>query len=230
MRMIDRRSLLIGVGATVVVSPVRAAEPMTPEEWAGSAITAIRFRAKGVPQRRFNMMTSTMAPTIARGDILVADIRRPVAAVRGDIVAVRHGGKDYLKRIIGLPGERVALRGARPIIDGNEAEWQPEGTIRADFAGREKEMRVVVERLPGARPHRIALETTSVPERPSDDFVVPEGHVWLLGDTRDRTLDSRASEWGPRPLADVLGRVFYRAHPRPGFLVPPETVPGLEDE
>lgn len=230
MRMIDRRSLLIGLGAAFAAPPGRAAEPMTPEEWAGSAITTIRFMAKGVLQKRFNMMTSTMAPTIGRGDILLADIRRPVVAPRGEVVVVRHGDHDYIKRVIGLPGERIALRGTRPIVDGREADWRPEGTIRADFAGREFEMRVMEERLPGARPYRIALESTSVPEHPGEAFIVPEGHIWLLGDTRDRTLDSRAPDWGPRPLADVVGRVFYRAHPDPAFLVPPETVRGLEGE
>lgn len=230
MRMIDRRSLLIGMGAVVVAPPALAAEPMTPEQWAGSAITAIRFTAKGVRQRRFHMMTSTMAPTVARGDIVLADIRRPVAASRGEVVVVRHGGHDHIKRVIGLPGERIALRGTRPIIDGSEAEWRPEGTIRGEFGGREIEMRVLVEHIPGSRPYRIALETTSVPELPGEEFVVPEGHVWLLGDAREQALDSRASDWGPRPFADVFGRVFYRVHPHPGFLVPPETVPGLEDE
>lgn len=231
MRAIDRRSLLAGPLALAVAAPAVAAESMTPEQWGRSAITSARFLFKGVRPMRFNMMTSTMAPTIALGDIVLADFRTyPTSALRGEMVVVHRGGVDFIKRVVGLPGDRIALRGTRPIVNGSEANWLPEGTIRVTLHGQEFVLRVVEERIGAARPHRIALETTDVPDHASDEFIVPEAQVWVLGDTRDSTIDSRASDWGPRPVTEIVGRIFYRIHPSPGFLVPPETVPGLEGE
>ena len=152
---------------------------------------------------------------------------------RGDIVVLEHPEMrvDYIKRVIGLPGDRIAMRNGELSINGEAVrrEVQPMMTIPVDrntpgpdsslhrFITRGTdgqptlELPVVRETLPGGA----RFDTIDMgPGYPTDDFgpiVVPDGHLFLMGDNRDGSADSRAPTsakglGGAVPFEAIAGR------------------------
>jgi signal peptidase I len=132
---------------------------------------------------------------------------------RGDIVVLRPGalgdaGDDRMlvKRVIGLPGDHVASHDDRPIING----WPVpicDGGPYADIAGpRVVTGRIGVEFLDGTG----YLTTWTPLSQPSPEFIVPPGQVYVLGDYRAASKDSRTGNGGKGvgvPLDKIEGRV-----------------------
>ena len=129
----------------------------------------------------------------------------------GDVVIVQspRDGLDLVKRVIGVPGDRIEVRSG-VIFRNGEAIDQRE--VSECDPGRQLELdpscRVYEEslRLPDGgerrwRVSRSALDSDTVPE-----VVVPEGQVFLVGDHRDRSNDSRS--FGPVPASRLRGRVL----------------------
>ena len=130
---------------------------------------------------------------------------------RGDIVIVTPPGQsdDYIKRVIGLPGDTIAVRGGRLIINGRpvKSERRPAAMIPidpnvpcdADIASEVVRTPQGEEfcRLPIVRetlPNGVAYDTVDLGVSPGDNFgpvQVAAGHVFLMGDNRDRSADSR---------------------------------------
>lgn len=124
---------------------------------------------------------ASMAPTLAPGAIVV--VRAGDAAVRdlhrGDLVVFappHHPGQAWIKRLIGLPGDTVALHDGRLLVNGRDVAEPYVDPARA------------------VRPY----------SRDFDAVRVPPGRVFLLGDNRDNSEDSRF--WGFAELAKVRGR------------------------
>lgn len=168
--------------------------------------------------------TGSMQPTIQIGDRIVVDkaaydIRVPFTHVslvhladpqRGDIVVLdSHTANERLvKRVIGLPGDEVAMRNNVLYVNGVAARYSPAAAsgIHDDL---DDPARYEVERF-GAMQHLIRLSLY----RPSEarDFgpaVVPAGQYLLLGDNRDNSLDSRYLGFFPRN--EIVGRSRYVA-------------------
>lgn len=153
---------------------------------------------------------------------------------RGDIVIVTPPGvsADYIKRVIGLPGDEIEMIDGALIINGERVarEERPPATFPIDpnlpcndafgdaivagpDGGRYCELPVYRETLPNGR----AYDTIDMGYSTVDDiapFVVPEGHVWLLGDNRDRSADSRVplagqGLGGPVPWENIGGRAEF---------------------
>jgi signal peptidase I len=154
---------------------------------------------------------------------------------RGDIVIVTPPGQsdDYIKRVIGLPGDTVEMRRGRLILNGRpvRSERQPSTLIPVDanvpcgiefsgflvrMNGREYcRLPVVRETLPDGP----SYDTIDLGESPGDDFApvtVPADHLFLMGDNRDRSADSRfglgAPEnglGGPVPWENIGGRAEF---------------------
>ena len=150
---------------------------------------------------------------------------------RGDIVIVTPPGanEDYIKRVIGLPGDTVEVRGGRLILNGQPVrrEIRPDSMIPVDpnapcgieFIGfgvqaadgkRYCRLPIVRETLPNGATY----DTIDVGESPGDDYGpvrVPAGHLFLMGDNRDRSADSRfpleqEGLGGPVTFANIGGR------------------------
>lgn len=139
-----------------------------------------RLRLLGIAP--FLIPANSMSPTLENGDHIIVNAwpYRLDAPQRGDLVVFFHPQQPetkYVKRLVGLPGERVALRGGTVFID-SEALDEP---YVLDLAQ---------ERTP---------ETTEMAER-----TIPAGEFFMLGDNRNHSYDSRY--WGPVPAANLIGR------------------------
>jgi signal peptidase I len=139
-----------------------------------------------------------MLPTLEAGDRLF--VNKLLAPARGDLVVFERAGARYVKRIVGLPGEHVAVRGGRVRVNGVAAEGWRTGTLRIDSAGRPlsgvREQLGAVEHELLDDPARAGAECASV---------VPADHYFVLGDNRDHSTDSR--ELGPIARAEIVGVV-----------------------
>lgn len=165
----------------------------------------------------FRIPSGSMIPTLRVGDFILVEkfsygVRLPVvpwrlfptgAPERGDVIVFRYPEDPslrYIKRVVGLPGDHVSLRDGWLYLDGERVAVAEAGT----YAGAQHRGATLYrEELPGA-PH----ELLRLPERPplEDDFVVPEGHYYVLGDNRDSSNDSR--RWGPVPESHLVGEAL----------------------
>lgn len=166
--------------------------------------------------------TGSMQPTIRIGDRILVDklaydVRLPLTHVsllhladpqRGDIVVLdsRAAHERLVKRVIGLPGDQVAMRGNVIFINGHAARY-----VAGSYAGISDDRRdpahYEIERY-GAMRHAIRLSDY----RPSlassfGPVSVPPGHYLLLGDDRDNSMDSRYFGFFPR--TEITGRARH---------------------
>lgn len=114
---------------------------------------------------------------------------------RGDVVVFTlpyKGYNDFIKRVIGLPGDTVQMTSGRLFINGKIV---PRTYIRdvayTDYQGVERRAREYMEELPGGVQHRIYERTDRGNVDDTSLFVVPEGHYFMMGDNRDGSADSR---------------------------------------
>lgn len=128
---------------------------------------------------------------------------------RGDIVVFDHPqkpGVDMIKRVIGLPGDEVKFENGRLLIDGvavNRARVRD--YIYADQAGREIYVRQFMEDLPGT-PHPIIERSDNGRADNTQTFHVPSGHLFMIGDNRDNSSDSRFASLSYVPIENLIGR------------------------
>ena len=170
----------------------------------------------------FRIPSGSMMPTLLVGDFILVNkfsygMRLPVLNTkivefgepkRGDIVVFRFPKQptvDYIKRVIGLPGDRIAYFNKKLTVNG-----QPTGQVSlgryqgvgqgVDMTGAEQ----FIEDLTGVE-HSILIRhgVNSV----EDVFVVPPGHYFVMGDNRDNSNDSRY--WGFVPEGNLVGRAFF---------------------
>ena len=172
--------------------------------------------------------SESMAPTMAEGDLLMAWMGRPDPLRRGDIVLVEvPGGGIYIERIAGLPGDRIELVDGIIFLNGQAVEQRFIRVDRFDTRyERSQSAERLVEQFPGeAQPHEIYDTGPSA----GDDFpplLVPPGHLFLLGDNRDRSADSRFSSddrnrgVGLAPIEKIRGTILF-FHLRGPFWQPP---------
>ena len=134
---------------------------------------------------------------------------------RGDVVVFRWPGdrsQIWVKRVIGLPGDRVALRDGQVFIDGKALALQADGTgLAENDDGSHMPARRLIETLPDGRTHIIFKLTPLQPLDNMAETVVLPGHVFVMGDNRDNSADSRVplreGGVGMLPVDDLVGRV-----------------------
>jgi signal peptidase I len=185
----------------------------------------------------FKIPSSSMVPTLLVGDFILVNkftygIRLPVAnrkivelgnPQRGDVMVFRYPedpSLDYIKRVVGLPGDRVEYRNKRLSINGTPVQVRQV----EDYLSKERMQfsRRFIETLGGVE-HQILLEDDAPPMMsPSPRFAyagncnynasgmactVPPGHYFMMGDNRDNSSDSRV--WGFVPDENIVGKAFF---------------------
>lgn len=132
---------------------------------------------------------------------------------RGDIVVfepVPDPGRHFVKRVIGLPGDRIQMIGGVPHINGAAVERATEGELQVDDYNGPQTLTAVRETLPNGVSY-LTIERGETELDNTREIVVPDGHVFVMGDDRDNSADSRvASVVGFVPVENVLGRVDHR--------------------
>jgi signal peptidase I len=144
----------------------------------------------------FEVVSDSMLPTLVSGDRLL--VNKLAAPRRGDVVVFERGSEHFVKRVVGLPGERVEVRGPHLRVNGVEADAWPTGTLRFDGAGRT--LGGERERL-GEVEHDVLDDLAA--GRRAGVFEVPPDHYFVLGDNRDHSADSR--DYGAIASAEIIG-------------------------
>ena len=161
----------------------------------------------------FYIPSENMAPTLAKLDKIVADMRGGRNPSVGDIVLIQTAHGAYIKRVVALPGDRIAIRADIPIVNGLRAQVRQAGTAYFPGTNGLEQATLFSETLPGENgSHDIAIiepgEYADMAER-----TVPAGHIFVLGDNRDRSADSRVPPeefgLGMVPMAHLIGRPLY---------------------
>jgi signal peptidase I len=206
-----------------VQEPVQEYREPVPVEYARSLfpVLLIVLLFRSFLFEPFKIPSGSMIPTLLIGDFIVVNkyaygLRLPVlnkkfVAIgeprRGDVAVFRYPvdeSVNFIKRVIGLPGDTVTYRNKELFVNG---ERVPAGS-KSPFTTRDLkcttprgDARRLQEQL-GEVAHDI-LHHESAPSR-NGQWVVPEGHYFLMGDNRDRSNDSR--EWGFVPEENLVGR------------------------
>lgn len=177
----------------------------------------------------FKIPSGSMIPTLAIGDQIfvnkyVYGVRVPFTAIRlvdfalperGDVVVFicpLPPNDDYIKRVIGLPGDEIMVRGGVVHVNGEPASRRSLGSgIFTDRDGGDHwthfEAEAFEETL-GNHTYMVLQDTNQLQTAQDHGPVtVPEGHLFMMGDNRDHSYDSRS--WGFVPARNVLGRSLF---------------------
>ena len=181
-------------------------------------VLLIVFLLRGFVVEPFRIPSGSMLPSLYIGDFILVNkfsygIKLPVInktiidfspPERGDIVVFRYPrdpNLDYIKRVIGLPGDHIAYY--------NKVLYVNSEPVERDFVGPYKgpgqtSATEYTEKLQGVN-HAMLL----MPARPNSlqgEYIVQEDMYFVMGDNRDNSNDSRV--WGPVPKANLLGKAF----------------------
>jgi signal peptidase I len=167
----------------------------------------------------FRIPSSSMMPTLHVGDFIFVNkfeygLRLPVTNTkileigepdRGDVVVFKlpsAPSTNYIKRLIGLPGDRITYRSKRLYINDKLVPLKEKGIYEGGFAGN---ARLATEVL-GPVEHDLLLmvQQNSV----EGSFLVPEGHYFMMGDNRDNSRDSRYPGVGFIPENKIVGHAI----------------------
>ncbi|MDZ4730947.1 MAG: signal peptidase I [Xanthomonadales bacterium] len=169
----------------------------------------------------FKIPSGSMIPTLLIGDFILVNkftygLRLPVLnskfldvaePKRGDVVVFRYPvdpGVNFIKRLVGLPGDTIVYRDKKLFINGDPVELESQGSFSSNeikCTTPQPDAERYAEQL-GEVKHDILLHHGSGSR--DGQWVVPEGHYFMMGDNRDRSNDSR--EWGFVPEANLMGR------------------------
>jgi signal peptidase I len=201
-----------------------------------AAIVLVVLVAKGALAEPFYVPSASMEPTLLIGDALLATkypygystasmpihISFPETSrvfgelpKRGDVVVFRWPGdrsQVWVKRVIGLPGDHIQMRDGRVWINGQAVKLKPDGIGQAENDnGSSEPAQRYVETLPGGVSHVIFKINDNGRLDNTAEVTVPAGHLFVMGDNRDNSADSRVpvreGGVGLLPTDDLVGRV-----------------------
>jgi signal peptidase I len=180
------------------------------------AVFLLVMAAKAAIAEPFYVPSGSMEPTLLIGDALLASkypygysaaslplnvalprTSRLLGALpeRGDVVVFRWPGNRsqvWVKRVIGLPGDRIQMREGRLFINGTAVTLQPDGIGEAENEdGSEVPAQRYIETLPGNHSHPIFKLSADGMLDNTPEVKVPPGRLFVMGDNRDNSLDSR---------------------------------------
>jgi signal peptidase I len=177
----------------------------------------------------FRIPSESMMPNLLTGDFILVNkydygLRLPVLnkkfmqvgePKRGDVIVFRYPGRDsedpqkgidYIKRVVGLPGDTVEVNDDQVSINGKKVAYEAAGVFvgKGGAALDDTGTEVVRELLPG-RTHTV-LDVPGTSPFAAGTWVVPKGYYFAMGDNRDHSDDSRG--WGFVPEANLVGRAM----------------------
>ena len=170
----------------------------------------------------FRIPSGSMLPTLQVGDFILVSkfkygIRLPIVHMkvmetgtpaRGDVMVFRFPGDNktnYIKRVVGLPGDRIEYRGKRIFVNGTEVDVEKTGVY--DFTTGQGQT-ITADRFTeqlGDVEHEMMINNAS--RSRGIATVVPEGEYFVMGDNRDHSNDSRY--WGFVPGTNIVGKAFF---------------------
>ncbi|MBP1203599.1 signal peptidase I [Duganella sp. 1411] len=210
-------------------------------EYSGSffPVIALVFVLRSFLYEPFKIPSSSMVPTLLVGDLILVNkftygIRLPVLnqkiiqindPKRGDVMVFKYPRdmtQDYIKRVVGVPGDKITYENKRLTVNGVEVKYTP----LDDYLDDERLVynKQYQEALTGVT-HRILNNERAPTFNPAevqqfplkdesctytyDSFtcVVPKGNYFMMGDNRDNSLDSRY--WGFVPDKNIVGKAFF---------------------
>lgn len=170
----------------------------------------------------FRIPSGSMMPTLLVGDFILVNkfaygVRLPVVHTkiveigepkRGDIVVFRfprNPSVDYIKRVVGLPGDRIGYYRKQLYVNGKPVKQVPLGRYLGVGQGRSMSGAThLIEEL-GRVEHSILIRNGQ--PTVEGEFIVPEGQYFVMGDNRDNSNDSRY--WGTVPEENLVGKAFF---------------------
>lgn len=192
-------------------------------------VLLIVFILRGFIAEPFRIPSGSMLPTLEVGDFILVNkykygLRLPIThdkvltisePKRGDIMVFRYPGDNktnYIKRVIGLPGDTVEYRHKQLILNGQVFDAISDGKYTPfSTKGTQRALNRYSQRLPDSNEDFIDVEFSILLENRSSSgnisVTVPEGHYFVLGDNRDNSLDSRF--WRFVPDDNVVGKAFF---------------------
>lgn len=182
----------------------------------------------------YHVPTASMEPTIKVGDRLLAfklayNLKIPFTDIvvaewqgvsRGDIIVFRYPidpDIDYVKRVVGIAGDRIEVLDDILYINGEKQERVDMANARAllDDIDDTKEIKLLYEESLNSTKHWVMqnipsarrFSRSSWPPPGGEPYIVPEDSVFVMGDNRDNSTDSRV--WGQVPLSFVRGKALF---------------------
>ncbi|MGD9785868.1 MAG: signal peptidase I [Hyphomicrobiaceae bacterium] len=192
-------------------------ESMVPTLEVGDRLTVSKF-AYGYS--RYSLPFEMSLPESFKGRLL----RKQPS--RGDIIVFVHPRRSdrMIKRLIGLPGDRIAVDNGEVVLNGKKLERKLERRYRfREYQGDVVAVNRYVETLPGGVSYPTLEFADRHLRRSMPEIVVPEGRYFMMGDNRDNSADSRFVEMGLVPEDNLVGRAeailysFYSCEPEPGL-------------
>ncbi len=175
----------------------------------------------------FRIPSGSMMPTLLHGDFILVNkfsygIRLPVmhtkvfqigAPKRGDVAVFRFPKKpsdDYIKRVIGLPGDKIIYKDKILYINGKRIDQKQNGVFHGEGANSVMNGTEILNEDLETVLHGILIKQSNfkIPGQLSNpsEYSVPENHYFVMGDNRDHSSDSR--RWGFVPEENLVGRAF----------------------
>ncbi|WP_029551190.1 signal peptidase I [Thermocrinis jamiesonii] len=156
----------------------------------------------------YNIPSGSMKPTLLVGDFILVNklVYRFSEPQRGDIVVFKYPIDpriDFIKRIIGIPGDVIEIRDNQVFING-----EPAKLVKIEKSKEDHFTKIISEEtLPGGVRYRVQFYEEAVfSKRDFGPIKVPPGHYFVMGDNRDNSEDSRY--WGFLPRENIVGKAF----------------------
>lgn len=171
----------------------------------------------------FRIPSSSMVPTLLVGDFIFVNkfsygVRLPVLRSkvvplgepqRGDVVVFRlpsDGRTNYIKRVVGLPGDRISYHGGELRINDEPVPIDAVGPYMGPGSEETRLPLLLLRETLGEHEHDVLHVVARGFRRREGDWTVPAGHYFMMGDNRDNSKDSRFVDVGLVPEENLVGR------------------------